>query len=87
LLLCRSILGQDTAIALASLTPMSSADRPATMSAADAKSTGAGVRTGDAGTNRAIAERVGYGNEYAFSKAFRRELGVAPSRGRAESRA
>jgi len=33
----------------------------------------------------AIAERVGYGSEYAFSKAFRRELGVAPSRHRAEA--
>ena len=33
----------------------------------------------------AIAERVGYGSEYAFSKAFRRELGVAPSRYRAEA--
>jgi AraC-like DNA-binding protein len=33
----------------------------------------------------AIAEQVGYGNEYAFSKAFRRELGVAPSRYRAEA--
>ncbi|HTT26894.1 MAG TPA: AraC family transcriptional regulator [Solirubrobacteraceae bacterium] len=32
-----------------------------------------------------IAERIGYGNEYAFSKAFRRELGVAPSRYRAEA--
>jgi AraC-like DNA-binding protein len=33
-----------------------------------------------------IAERVGYSNEYAFSKAFRRELGMAPSRYRIESR-
>ena len=33
----------------------------------------------------AIAEQVGYGSEYAFSKAFRRELGVAPSRYRAEA--
>ena len=33
----------------------------------------------------AIAQRVGYGNEYAFSKAFRRELGVAPSRYRADA--
>jgi AraC-like DNA-binding protein len=32
-----------------------------------------------------IAERAGYSNEYAFSKAFRRELGVAPSRYRAEA--
>lgn len=32
-----------------------------------------------------IAERVGYGNEYAFSKAFRRELGLAPSRYRADA--
>ncbi len=28
----------------------------------------------------AISARVGYANEYAFSKAFRRELGMAPSR-------
>lgn len=34
----------------------------------------------------AIAEQVGYGSEYAFSKAFRRELGVAPSRYRREAR-
>lgn len=27
-----------------------------------------------------IAEEVGYGSEFAFSKAFKRELGVAPSR-------
>ena len=33
-----------------------------------------------------IAQRVGHGNEYAFSKAFRRELGVAPFRYRIESR-
>jgi AraC-like DNA-binding protein len=33
----------------------------------------------------AIAARVGYSSEYAFSKAFRRELGVAPSRYRAEA--
>jgi AraC-like DNA-binding protein len=32
----------------------------------------------------AVAQRVGYGNEYAFFTAFRRELGVAPSRYRAE---
>ncbi len=32
-----------------------------------------------------IAERVGYGNEYAFSKAFRRELGIAPSHYRADA--
>jgi len=42
------------------------------------------LRTGD-DPMRTIAERVGYGNEYAFSKAFRRELGVAPSRYRAEA--
>jgi AraC-like DNA-binding protein len=34
----------------------------------------------------AIAEQVGYGSEYAFSKAFRRELGLAPSRYRAEAK-
>ncbi|HTW13190.1 MAG TPA: AraC family transcriptional regulator, partial [Solirubrobacteraceae bacterium] len=34
-----------------------------------------------------IADRVGYGTEYAFSKAFKRELGVAPSRYRASARA
>ena len=34
-----------------------------------------------------IATRVGYSNEYAFSKAFRRELGTAPSRYRAGARA
>jgi AraC-like DNA-binding protein len=32
-----------------------------------------------------IAGRVGYGNEYAFSKAFRRELGQAPGRYRASA--
>jgi len=32
-----------------------------------------------------IAQRVGYGSEYAFSKAFRRELGMAPSRYRADA--
>ncbi len=34
----------------------------------------------------AIAARVGYANEYAFSKAFRRELGMAPSRYRTAAR-
>jgi AraC-like DNA-binding protein len=34
----------------------------------------------------AIADRVGYSTEYAFSKAFKRELGVAPSRYRARAR-
>jgi AraC-like DNA-binding protein len=34
-----------------------------------------------------IADRVGYGTEYAFSKAFKRELGVAPSRYRTSARA
>ncbi|MGO9960457.1 MAG: AraC family transcriptional regulator [Solirubrobacteraceae bacterium] len=32
----------------------------------------------------AIAARIGYSSEYAFSKAFRRELGVAPSRYRVQ---
>lgn len=32
-----------------------------------------------------IAARAGYGNEYAFSKAFKRELGVAPSHYRTEN--
>jgi AraC-like DNA-binding protein len=40
------------------------------------------LRSGDEPLS-AIAARVGYGNEYAFSKAFRRELGIAPSRYRA----
>lgn len=35
----------------------------------------------------AIAREVGYGTEFAFSKAFKRELGVAPSRFRAGIRA
>jgi AraC-like DNA-binding protein len=34
---------------------------------------------------RLVAARAGYGNEYAFSKAFKRELGLAPSRYRAET--
>lgn len=34
---------------------------------------------------KAVAARTGYGNEYAFSKAFKRELGIAPSRYRAET--
>lgn len=34
---------------------------------------------------KVIAAQAGYGNEYAFSKAFKRELGVAPSRYRAET--
>ena len=34
-----------------------------------------------------IAAQVGYSNEYAFSKAFRRELGTAPSRYRADTHA
>ena len=42
------------------------------------------LRAGDDSLST-IAQRVGYGNEYAFSKAFRRELGVAPSRYRAEA--
>jgi AraC-like DNA-binding protein len=42
------------------------------------------LRAGDYSLS-AIAERVGYGSEYAFSKAFRRELGVAPSRYPAEA--
>ena len=43
------------------------------------------LRAGDDSLST-IAGRVGYGNEYAFSKAFRRELGVAPSRYRAETK-
>jgi AraC-like DNA-binding protein len=33
-----------------------------------------------------IATRTGYGSEYAFSKAFKRELGLAPSKHRTASR-
>jgi transcriptional regulator GlxA family with amidase domain len=36
---------------------------------------------------RAIADRVGYGSEYAFSKAFKRELGLAPANYRRRQRA
>lgn len=43
------------------------------------------LRTGDYSLST-IAQRIGYANEYAFSKAFRRELGAAPSRYRAEGR-
>jgi AraC-like DNA-binding protein len=43
------------------------------------------LRAGDDSLST-IAQRVGYGNEYAFSKAFRRELGVAPSRYRADGK-
>jgi AraC-like DNA-binding protein len=42
------------------------------------------LRSGDQPL-RAIAAQAGYGNEYAFSKAFKRELGIAPSRYRAEA--
>jgi AraC-like DNA-binding protein len=35
---------------------------------------------------QAIAGRVGYSSEYAFSKAFKRELGLAPSRYRVANR-
>jgi AraC-like DNA-binding protein len=35
----------------------------------------------------AIAGRVGYGSEYAFSKAFKRELGLPPARYRRKQRA
>jgi AraC-like DNA-binding protein len=41
------------------------------------------LRAGDQPLS-AIAARAGYGNEYAFSKAFKRELGVAPSHYRSE---
>jgi AraC-like DNA-binding protein len=34
-----------------------------------------------------IAGRVGYRSEYAFSKAFKRELGLPPARYRREQRA
>jgi AraC-like DNA-binding protein len=36
-------------------------------------------------TLAAVAAGVGYGSEYAFSKAFKRELGVAPSRYRRDA--
>ncbi|MGZ4175093.1 MAG: helix-turn-helix domain-containing protein [Solirubrobacteraceae bacterium] len=35
----------------------------------------------------AIAGRVGYSSEYAFGKAFKRELGLPPARYRRERRA
>jgi len=44
------------------------------------------LQTSDA-TVDAVAGRVGYGSEYAFSKAFKRELGVPPARYRREQRA
>ena len=44
------------------------------------------LQTTDA-TVDAIAGRVGYSSEYAFSKAFKRELGVPPARYRREQRA
>ncbi|HXO07499.1 MAG TPA: AraC family transcriptional regulator [Solirubrobacteraceae bacterium] len=34
----------------------------------------------------AIAGRVGYSTEYAFGKAFKREMGLAPSRYRLAAR-
>lgn len=43
------------------------------------------LRTTDA-SMEAIARQVGYSSEFAFSKAFKRELGVAPSRFRASAR-
>lgn len=42
------------------------------------------LRAGDHSLS-AIAPQVGYSNEYAFSKAFRREVGIAPSRYRTET--
>ena len=42
------------------------------------------LRAGDEPLSQ-IAGRVGYGNEYAFAKAFRRELGQAPGRYRASA--
>ncbi len=44
------------------------------------------LQTSDA-SMRAIADRVGYGSEYAFSKAFKRELGLAPANCRRQQRA
>jgi AraC-like DNA-binding protein len=44
------------------------------------------LQTTDA-TTRTVAERVGYGSEYAFSKAFKRELGLAPAHYRRRQRA
>jgi AraC-like DNA-binding protein len=44
------------------------------------------LQTTDA-TTQTIAERVGYGSEYAFSKAFKRELGLAPAHYRRRQRA
>lgn len=43
------------------------------------------LRTGDASL-QAIAGRVGYRSEYAFSKAFKRELGLAPAHYRRQQR-
>lgn len=43
------------------------------------------LQTTDASMNT-MASRVGYSSEYAFSKAFRRELGVAPARYRRHHR-
>jgi transcriptional regulator GlxA family with amidase domain len=43
------------------------------------------LQTTDASMNT-IAGRVGYSSEYAFSKAFTRELGVAPARYRRQQR-
>ena len=44
------------------------------------------LRSGDHSLS-VIAAQIGYSNEYAFSKAFRRELGVAPSRYRTDAQA
>lgn len=44
------------------------------------------LQTTDA-TVDAIADRVGYSSEYAFGKAFKRELGLPPARYRREQRA
>ena len=44
------------------------------------------LRTSDASL-QTIAGRVGYSSEYAFSKAFKRELGLAPARYRRQPRA
>jgi AraC-like DNA-binding protein len=44
------------------------------------------LRTSDASL-QTIAGRVGYGSEYAFSKAFKRELGLAPAHYRRQQRA
>jgi transcriptional regulator GlxA family with amidase domain len=43
------------------------------------------LQTSDASLET-IGGRVGYGSEYAFSKAFKRELGLAPAHYRRQQR-